>query len=59
MGIGFVKEEIVNGRHVSEYHSAKTDQPVVFIDGCPVEKSFVQACADCGKEDEDTHECEA
>lgn len=59
MGIDFVKEDIVNGRHVSEYRNDKTDRPVVFIDGCAVEKSFVKACADCRQEDDDTHAIEA
>lgn len=58
MSIGFVKEEIINGRHVSEYHNAKTDQAIVFIDGCQVEKSFLQACEDCGKEDAEIYACE-
>jgi hypothetical protein len=59
VGLGFVKEEIINGRHVSEYHNGKTDQPIVFVDGHAVEKSFTQACADCGKEDEGTHAFDA
>lgn len=59
MGIGFVKEDIINGRHVSEYRNDKTDRPIVFIDGCQVEKSFGQACSDCRQEDKNAHAIEA
>ncbi len=57
MSIGFIKDARINGRCVSQYFNPKTGGQIVFVDGNAVEKSFSQACIDCGHKKRGSKAC--